>query len=383
MKHFIFHSIFVFLFVFAVGCSHNKPQKQSSTTESAATVSLKNPTAFDRTLETVEVPWRPMEKKGLQVGNTIVVNNMGEEVPSQILSDKNGKPLTLLFQTQLKAEENTRFFVKKGKPASYATQVYAKVEPRRYNDFAWENDVMAYRIYHSDLIPVDGPSGGIDVWAKRTKDMVIDTWFEHMDYHTDHGQGCDSYKVGPTLGAGSIALLEDGKIKTHANYTNAKIIAQGPIRLIAEFSFAEQEIQGKKVTTMKTLSLDAGSSLNKFDVIFDSELQDLELVTGIAKRKDKGQICMNEQEGYLMYWEPENAPFGHTGLGIIMPKSANMGTLDNQLVAYGIAKSQKAFTYYSGACWSTAAYFKSPKDWKSYLQNFKRQLKQPLEITVE
>ena len=69
---------------------------------------------------------------------------------------------------------------------------------------------MAFRIYGQALVPIDGPSNGIDLWYKRTSDLIIDKWYANdlagiASYHNDNGEGLDDYKVGRTLGAGAMA----------------------------------------------------------------------------------------------------------------------------------------------------------------------------------
>lgn len=348
-----------------------------------AVISISNLTESDRNLETIELEWANIASKGFKAGKTIVKNAQGEEIPSQIIYDANNEAKCLLFQTQLKSKTQKKFSLEKGQPAAYAAQAYIKIAAQRYNDIIWENDVIAFRLFHSDLIPIDGPSGGLDIWSKRTHEMVIEKWLGQIDYQKDQGLGCDFYKVGPTLGAGGISLLEDGKMMKHSNYITSEIVAQGPIRVIAKISFPEQIIKGKSVTMTKRISFDAGSSFTQFDVTFSSELKDLPLVAGIHKREHPGNVCMDETNGCLMYWEPEHAPNGHQGLAIILPEAATMGTLENHLVAYGNATPSQPFTYYSGACWDIAGYYTSPKQWKAYINTYKQQLKTPLKITVD
>ena len=371
--------IAVLLFIFT-NCS---AKDKVAITTVKTVISISNLTESDRNLETIELDWSKIATKGFKAGKTIVRNAKGEEIPSQIIYDANNEAKYLLFQTQLKSKTQKKFSLEKGQPKAYATQAYVKIAPERYNDILWENDKIAFRLFHADLIPIDGPSGGLDIWSKRTHEMVIKKWLGHMDYHNDHGLGCDFYKVGPTLGAGGISILEDGKMMKHSNYIKGEIIAQGPIRVIAEISFPEQSIKGKPVTMTKKISFDAGSSFTKFDVTFSSELKDLPLVTGIHKRDHPGNVCMDEANGCLTYWEPEQAPHGHQGLAIILPEAATMGTLENHLVAYGHATANKPFTYYSGACWDIAGYYTTPKQWKAYINTYKQQLKTPLKITVD
>jgi hypothetical protein len=89
-------------------------------------------------------------------------------------------------------------------PSDFAPKTYARFVPERYDDFAWENDRIAFRVYGKALEKVpDEMAHGQDVWAKRTSEMVINKWYKSCDYHVDHGQGLDFYDVGFSLGSGS------------------------------------------------------------------------------------------------------------------------------------------------------------------------------------
>jgi hypothetical protein len=45
---------------------------------------------------------------------------------------------------------------------------------------------------------------------QRGENDLADDVYNAISYHVDHGNGMDCYKVGPTLGAGTNALLADG-----------------------------------------------------------------------------------------------------------------------------------------------------------------------------
>src|SRR3546814_12517342 len=72
------------------------------------------------------------------------------------------------------------------------------------DDFAWENDKIAFRMYGKALEGTAGDAHGIDVWVKRTSELVINKWYNSGDYHTDHGDGMDYYSEGMNLGPGYI-----------------------------------------------------------------------------------------------------------------------------------------------------------------------------------
>lgn len=351
--------------------------------KTTADITVKNNTDKKRTIETVQVAWESLAQKGLKPEKTVIIDDKRNQIPSQIIYDENDEPTMIIFQVELDANATVVYTAKKKKPEDYPSKVYGRIVPERYNDFAWENDIMGYRIYQKVLIPVDGPSGGIDVWSKRTTNLVVDKWYANIHYHDDHGEGCDSYKVGPTMGAGGISLLENGELKLHANYVGATIKAMGPIRMIVDFTFDEQSINGETVTMTKTLTYDAGSSINQFDVVFSGSEPTYDLVTGVVKREGAGEMVLNEKTGVLSYWEPELKNYGEKGLGIISPKSTRMGELDNHVVAYAQAVNGKSFTYYTGSCWNTANIFTNNMEWTKYLAQYKDQIEKPLTIIVK
>ena len=85
----------------------------------------------------------------------------------------------------------------------------------RRDDFAWENDLVAHRMYGAALETwAQEPltSSGLDVWVKRTPRLVINDWYMVDDYHRDTGEGADLYSAGRTRGCGGSGLLAGGKL---------------------------------------------------------------------------------------------------------------------------------------------------------------------------
>jgi len=75
----------------------------------------------------------------------------------------------------------------------------------RHDDFAFENDRVAHRMYGPALETWKADpltSSGIDVWVKRTPRLVVNEWYQSDDYHRDNGDGADFYSVGPSRGCG-------------------------------------------------------------------------------------------------------------------------------------------------------------------------------------
>ena len=134
-------------------------------------------------------------------------------------TDADGEVDEILFQTDLAANEEKKFIiegVENGQGLQPATEVstFSRLVPERIDDYAWENDRVAFRTYgpEAQKITESGESGGtltsgIDAWLKRVDYPVIDKWYQnHQEkagaYHIDSGEGYDPYHVGDSRGVG-------------------------------------------------------------------------------------------------------------------------------------------------------------------------------------
>ena len=120
--------------------------------------------------------------------------------------------------------------------------------PERKDDFAWENQLVTYRIYGPALQATGEITSGIDVWSKRIPHFIIDDFYKRdaegsrthdpaLSYHKDNGIGVDSYDVGPTQGCGGTAIYANGRLYPSKNYAHVRILAQGPIRFAFEATY--------------------------------------------------------------------------------------------------------------------------------------------------
>ena len=85
---------------------------------------------------------------------------------------------------------------------------------------------------------------------------------QETTYHFDHGYGLDCYKVGPTLGGGAPALLdENGKLILPYCYKDYEILDNGPLHITVSVSYNPTTINGQpNVVEHRIISLDKGSN---------------------------------------------------------------------------------------------------------------------------
>ena len=314
-------------------------------------IKVENTSGFWLKEEVIELNWNSLAQRNVTVLTSpfIVENKLtGGQLPYQIIRDEAQKPVQLLVQSSFGPETTMYINIKKGTPQPFKTKTFGRMVPERKDDFAWENDKIAFRMYGPALQATGEISNGIDVWVKRTDEMIIDKWYKLDDYHADHGEGMDCYKVGPTLGAGGIAPYANGKLFYSKNWATFKVLTSGNLRTVFELTYGSWLFNGKEITETKRITLNAGSQLNQVDVTYDTKDMDtIPVAAGITKRTEKGVMVMNENSGYISYWEPSSIEYGTTGTGIVVTDNTGMSAVENHLVAFGKALNKKPFRYYT------------------------------------
>jgi len=355
--------------------------------QTKATLTVSNPSAMERTNVVVSVSWSSIVAKypKIDTANFKVINSAtSKEVPFQLERVGKADVQNLLVQVNLKAKGNVKLLIVSGKATATTRKTYGRYVPERYDDFAWENDKVAFRMYGKALETRKDNAFGTDVWVKRTNKLIINEWYKTGDYHTDHGDGMDYYSVGATLGAGDIGPFVKDSVVFSKNYHYWKVLDNGPLRTTFELGYDAWDVAGKSVKVTKTISLDAGSHMNKVAAVYTYNGDALPVVIGIVKRKEPGTILMDEQQGILGYWEPQHGPDGTTGVAtIVTGEKLGMDTDKAHLLTHTVAKNNQAVVYYNGSAWSKGNEITTAKAWFNYLNNFKQQLEQPLTVNVQ
>jgi hypothetical protein len=375
----------IFLLLMVTGLCYSSLLASSTYKPVAAPVSItiKNPSAIARNEEIVEIPYA---KLNAIAGPFKLINKQtGTEVPYQLAYEGAPQPRLLLVQVSVPAHANVVITAVPGKPAVVPARTYARFVPERKDDFAWENDLVAFRMYGAALenFPAEN-AHGIDVWTKRTNELVLNRWYKTNDYHHDNGQGLDYYHVGMTLGGGDIAPYLNDSIYFPRNYRTWKVLDSGPLRCTFQLGYEAWQVGNTTVSVVKTISLDASSQLNKMSVQYTLKQGDsIPVAAGIVKRPAPGSMLLDEKTGIAGYWEPEHGADGITGLGLVLPVyRGQMRVTDQHLLAQAKASSKAPFVYYFGAAWNKAGRYTSADQWFAYLHTFAAKLSAPLEVNI-
>jgi hypothetical protein len=360
------------------GCNNNRIR-----------VRVTNILPVDRTAETVEIAASVIADKlpGFNPAELIVTDSKGNEVPSQVIYEGQTEPVSLIFQADVKANTDAVYYIKKGTPAKYDTKAYGRFVPERMDDYAWENDRIAFRIYGTALIEKDGPSNGIDVWIKRTDKMVIDRWYADYlagknTYHDDNGEGCDCFKVGRTLGAGAMAPFVNDSLWLGINFESHETLDNGPVRTSFRLTYPPFMVNGIMVSETRTFSLDAGSQLSQVTEEYSGMNEEFTVAAGIIERPEGSVIPMQPDTDAIAYRLDIGAD-GITWIGTILPvPGAAVTEKSGHLLITGKYVPGTPLTYYTGAGWNKWG-FETDQAWIDYLSAFSQKINTPLQVMIE
>ena len=369
--------------------------------------------------ELVEVDAKAVrEKLGIADGTPFkVFNALRQEVAYQLTYD--GK---LLIDASVRPMGVARFTVVPGQPRPMKTVVCGRQYPERVDDIAWENDRGAYRLYGPALQRNKERAFGNDVWVKNTPDLVVeqrynlelsnhaavealrkagntaaaDSLEELTTYHFDHGYGLDCYKVGPTLGCGAPALMENGYLVMPYSYKDYKILDNGPLRFTVELTYNPSTVQGdKNVVEHRLLSLDKGSNFNKMTVWYEGLSRPCDLAAGVVIHEEDTQTLKCGRD-FVAYADPTDNPAAQNFQIFVAALFPN-GVSDTKPLlfdqprngaaghAVGIVKDYQAnqrYTYYFGSAWSKND-VRNFDEWILRINGFLDALHSPLEAYIK
>lgn len=363
---------------------------------------------------------------GMDVKSALVTDG-GKEIPCQLDDiDQDGKMDELCFITDVKDKAAKNFSItlySEGKPRSYEPQVYVEMllsnkkvkESNKQNLYisqltvdngtnpywtlhhhgaAFENDMVAYRIYFDHRQTVD-------IYGKYKKQLEL----KQTQFYPDKAQkaaqyGDDVLWVGSTLGLGTLRGWDghNPTMLTDVDKRSQRIISRGPIRTIVEVKdkgWTPQSIRPDMapidMTTLYTLY--AGRRECSVDVKFNKPAGDYMLSTGFINIKNSTEY--SDKKGLRGCWGtdwPVSAKdsVGHkretVGLGIYIPEKyiASEEPANKDNYGYVINTTTDELHYKITFCSDNETFgYHSDKEWFDFLKEWKDDLSHPVTITKE
>ncbi len=259
------------------------------------------------------------------------------------------------------------------KPATFARFV-----PERMDDFAWENDLIAFRAYGPALR--DGAeNSGIDCWLKRVPYPIVNKWYaedkQGKSYHKDHGEGLDSYKVGASAGCGGTAILINGKHERLETFTTHEVIAVTPQQSTFKLSY-QREIDGTVYGEQKTITITLGKRLFQVESLFLKDgkpAPGLTVSVGLTTHDGNATPFSDKDKGWIATWETLDDSELGTGARIKPADLASITTVESDVHdeshIYLITRTDDAgkIRYEAGYGWKKAGAIQSRDDWADAL----------------
>ncbi len=375
----------IFLITLFSGCS---------TSQNQLTLHVQNPTSIDRENEMVEVAWKDIRQHlSLPENQTIIVtDSLGEQISYQLITNGSDSVEALLFPVTLAAGQTASFQVSAGVPEPVQPMVYGRLVPERKDDFTWENNRTAFRVYGPALKATGEISNGMDFWAKRTDSLIIDKWYQNdlsgvASYHEDHGEGLDFYKVGRTLGLGMTAPVNNDTLCLGHNFVTAEILDNGPLRFTFKLTYDPYPAGWHEIIETRIISLDAYRLFNKVTHIFETDTTGLTVATGIVMPEENPEInaantTFGDNTGIIAYKNPTDEVNGTPYTAAIHPGGfESTQVLEGHFAGLNSIASGEPYLTYVGGGWSKAG-FNSFEDWIQFVKSEKEKIDQPFIITI-
>ncbi|MBD3581730.1 DUF4861 family protein [Flavobacterium selenitireducens] len=365
-------------------------------------VSVTNNLAFARK-EIVSVPTSKLTKIVALGFETIHVKPKGKSenlVVQWLDPNADGKPDELLFQAEVPANSKSEYiifsdnaFISK---TTSETKAFSRFVPERTDDYAWENDKVAFRTYGPDAQnrfeqkrPNGTLSSGIDIWLKRTEKPVVDNWYlgyqsDPMFYHKDRGEGYDPYHVGASRGTGGTGIWIGDSLVVSKNFVGWKTIADGPLRTTFELVYAPFSDFG--LTETKRISLDLGSNFYKAEVTYKSKKTVPNYAIGITLHKNEGEVKIDTKNGIFRHFEKIDDAFVGEGV-IVSPVAifdafAHKSKTPDQSNLIILTDASRNLVYYAGFAWTKSGQIATVADWDEMLARQSKIVANPLVVKI-
>ena len=323
------------------------------------------------TVNAVEKGWKAIASTVDTEGKVHWVQQVGKS-PDPVQEDDT--QLYGVGAVLLAASEMTKWQTpeQRNKPIAYGRFV-----PERDDDFTWENDKVAFRVY-GPAGPKSGQHSGVDNWLKQVDYPVINKWYaghvNGISYHENKGEGYDPYHVGQSRGTGGSAIWIDGTPYAANTYSSYKMVKSGPDQVVFSLQYQWQTPLGLVAET-KTISLEMGQQLYQANSVFtlDGVPASLPIAIGITTHDEAASVSFDKKSGWISAWETIDDLGIGTGVkadpAIIQDIKHMVSDKKDESHIWVIAQSdsQGKLAYQAGFAWEAAGDITNKTSWETYL----------------
>ena len=387
-------------------------------------VSVGNPLSVRRTAVPVTIQLES------PVRSALVVDSRGEEQPCQLDDlDNDGRYECLSFiVAEIGGKKTLDYSVtlsNEGQPRAYTPQVYAemmltnkKIKSSNKQDLyissltvdngtnpswmlhhhgpAFENDMVAYRIYFDERQTVD-------IYGKYRRGLELrDTQFYPDSLQKATGYGDDVLWVGKTFGVGAMRGWNKGAMQMLQDVESRtlSVVSRGPLRTVVKVvdkgwnpRYPDTCTPDERIDMTTYYTLYAGRRDCQVDILFSRDASRLQLSTGLVNVKQSSEY--SDGRGLRGCWGtdwPVSAKdsVGHkretVGLGICLPSTNVISELpadksNYPFVVGNIATSMRYHITFASDNETFPEGIHSAKAFFDYLKDWKRDIEHPCVIS--
>jgi hypothetical protein len=217
---------------------------------------------------------------------------------------------------------------------------------------AWESDKIAYRLYLDER-------NRTDIFGKSTSKLVLDivgkndllSGNESYEYPLWWGQ--DVFKVGNSLGIGSVATYSDNKVVTVSGYDTitCDVFNNNVCSTVSTHHYG-WKVGDNKFTIQINYSIFPGSRLTEVVPLTDKPIDNL--CTGLAKHDSTEYLISDNKNGwnYMAVWGKQTICNDNLGIALFFNSKDVIKITEDNISRIVVLKPMDNSTkYYFAAAW--------------------------------
>lgn len=418
MKNKIIKTIALFLLTTVIGA-----QTASEKFYNEIELTIKNTTNIERNDDLISVNIKDLElAKNNFNKNAFIVYQNNEEIPCQLYND--GFECSLIFVSNFKPNESKVFTVKyleEGKlRRDYASRSYAELamkfdaiyKDKKFTSDHFENfdKVVVPKIHtdHDALFKYEGPGwesekvgyrfyldwrNATDIFGKKDNQLILrkvgtnDVVAKDDSYHEMQDWGMDIFKVGSTLGIGSIGMMNNNKIEmvSKTDKVTCEISFNGPILSEVKTNYNGWLVNDNKYDLISKYSIVAGSRTTNAKLYIYEDAENI--TTGLAKHENTEFIKSNNEGDwqYIALYGKQTLANDNLGIVLFYKKSALIKQGEDEVNYFVSLKPDNRKVEYSfAAAWEQENNgVKNKSEFVTYINQEITKLNNPLTIDIK
>lgn len=254
----------------------------------------------------------------------------------------------------------------------------------------FESELVAYRVYFDERQTYD-------LYGKYNKQLELQTsQFYPDDEQLSAGYGDDVLWAGQTVGLGALRGW-DGQKPTMVSPVKSRgqrMVVSGPVRTIVELTDEGWQLGGQTFNIRQNVIIYAGHRDCEVQVYQDAPVKEVQFATGVINLNGK---MYSDHKGLVGDWGgnwPNGAkdsiagkPKIVVGLAVNVPEKYVISEPANQkdqfLYTLGMKGSDRLTYNMAFTCDKETFGFKDAKEWFAWMKQWKKELDNPVKVTVE